>query len=124
MPLLRSAPASARSTEHHLTRTNMAKKIEGYAPTGDYDVATGIWVFKDRTTDNPCTLVIHDGPSERVYTESEVRAAAMAEPELPGDMPDEMWEACRSDRATMQEAMRVVVRLTRDGILERIGITL
>lgn len=102
----------------------MAKKIEGYAPTGDYDVATGIWVFKDRTTDNPCTLVIHDGPSERVYTESEVRAAAMAEPELPGDMPDEMWEACRSDRATMQDAMRVVVRLTRDGILERIGITL
>jgi len=57
---------------------------------------------------------------ERTYTESEVRAAAMAEPELPDDMPDEMWEAYRSDRATMQEAMRVVVRLTRDGILSRL----
>jgi hypothetical protein len=63
------------------------------------------------------TLVIGD---ERVFTESEVRAAAMAEPVLPSEMPDEMWEACRSDRATMQEAMRVVVRLTRDGILGRL----
>jgi len=35
-------------------------------------------------------------------------------------MPDEMWEACKSDRATMQEALRVVVRLTRDGILGRL----
>ena len=68
----------------------------------------------------PATLVIHDDKHEPVFTESEVRAAAMAEPELPDEMPDEMWEACRSDRATMQEAMRVVVRLTRDGILGRL----
>lgn len=72
--------------------------------------------------DTAATLVIHDIDTEheRVFTESEVRASAMAEPELPDEMPDEMWEACKSDRATMQEALRVVVRLTRDGILGRL----
>lgn len=113
----------------------MAKKIEGYVysnnvPTeGGNRLSDTTVTFFPSEDPNPqmthkAVLVIHDGPSERVYLESEVRAAAMAEPELPGNMPDEMWEACRSDRATMQEAMRVVVRLTRDGILERIGITL
>lgn len=72
---------------------------------------------KEEFGDVPCTLVT---THERVFTEREVRAAAMAEPELPGEMPDEIWEACKSDRATMQEALRVVVRLTRDGILGRL----
>jgi uncharacterized protein YjgD (DUF1641 family) len=50
----------------------------------------------------------------------EVMEAVDQEPELPDDMPDEMWEACRSHRHTMQEAMRVVVRLTKEGIRARL----
>jgi hypothetical protein len=42
------------------------------------------------------------------------------EPEYPGDMPDEMWEAIRGDRDAMAEALRVTVRLTKKGIRERI----
>lgn len=42
------------------------------------------------------------------------------EPELPGDMPDEMWEAIVGDRDATAEAMRVVVRQTKAGIRERI----
>ena len=42
------------------------------------------------------------------------------EPELPGDMPDEMWEAIVGDRDATAEAMRVVVRHTKAGIRGRI----
>lgn len=53
-------------------------------------------------------------------TVDEAIAAIDAEPELPDDMPDEMWDACRKDRDTMQEALRVVVRLTKEGITNRL----
>lgn len=43
------------------------------------------------------------------------------EPELPDDMPDEMWEACSSSREYMQEALRTVVRLTKEGIRSRLS---
>lgn len=42
------------------------------------------------------------------------------EPELPGDMPDDMWETIVGDRDATAEAMRVVVRQTKAGIRERI----
>ena|SRR5690625_4664752 len=42
------------------------------------------------------------------------------EPELPGDMPDEMWEAIKSDRQVMRESFRIAVRQTKHGILSRI----
>lgn len=41
------------------------------------------------------------------------------EPELPGEMPDEMWEAIRSDRDAATETLRIVVRQTKGGILKR-----
>lgn len=42
------------------------------------------------------------------------------ETEFPGDMPDEMWDAIAGDRDAMAEALRIAVRLTKDGIRERI----
>jgi hypothetical protein len=42
------------------------------------------------------------------------------EPELPGDMPDEMWEAIRGDRDACMNAMRIAVRQTKEGIRERL----
>lgn len=56
-----------------------------------------------------------------------VRAAIDAEPELPGDMPDEMWGALRSfayrdDREGMIEALRLAVRMTKQGIKARLGL--
>ena len=49
-----------------------------------------------------------------------------AEPELPGEMPDEMWQEIRemvlnNDKDGMSELLRVVVRTTKDGIKRRIG---
>jgi hypothetical protein len=53
---------------------------------------------------------------------SKVLAAVEAEPELPGDMPDEMWEELQTmDREEMVTALRIVVRQTKDGIRDRIA---
>lgn len=46
-------------------------------------------------------------------------AAITEEPELPGEMPDEMMDVLRSDRDALTGAMRIVVRQTKDGILTR-----
>jgi len=44
------------------------------------------------------------------------------EEEFPGDMPDEMWEALNGcDRQTLTEALRLTVKLTKQGIRERVS---
>ncbi len=44
------------------------------------------------------------------------------EPEYPDAMPDEMWEEIKNDRDAMTEALRLTVRLTKQGIKDRLGI--
>lgn len=51
-----------------------------------------------------------------------VRAAIAAEPELPGDMPEQMWAAVQKDRDAAVELLRIVVRLTKEGIAKRLGL--
>jgi hypothetical protein len=51
---------------------------------------------------------------------SAVLKAIEDEPEYPGKMPDEMFEALRNDRDAMEEAMRITVRLTKIGIKNRV----
>jgi hypothetical protein len=51
-----------------------------------------------------------------------LREAIASESELPGDMPDEMWEHLRNNRNGIVKAMRLAVRLTKQGILERAAI--
>lgn len=43
-----------------------------------------------------------------------------AEPELPGTMPDRMWETVRNDREAMEELLRIVVRKTKANILDQL----
>lgn len=43
-----------------------------------------------------------------------------AEPELPGSMPDEIWDAIKNDRDATEELLRIVVRQTKAGIKERL----
>lgn len=50
----------------------------------------------------------------------DVLLAVTAEPELPGDMPDEMWNAIRNDRDACVELLRITVRATKRNIVERI----
>jgi hypothetical protein len=45
--------------------------------------------------------------------------AVTDEPELPGEMPDEMWSVLRTDRDAATEALRIIVRQTKGGILTR-----
>ena len=42
------------------------------------------------------------------------------EPELPGEMPDDVWESLRSDRAMMETVLRGVVQTTKQNIKGRI----
>ena len=53
-------------------------------------------------------------------TLSAVYKAIDDEPELPGEMPDEVWEALRSDRAMMEIVLRGVVQTTKQNIKGRI----
>ena len=53
-------------------------------------------------------------------TLSTVYKAIYDEPELPGEMPDEVWEVLRSDRAMMDTALRGVVQNAKQGIRDRI----
>lgn len=46
--------------------------------------------------------------------------AVADEPEVPGTMPDEMWNAIRDDRDAMENVIRVAVQQTKAGIRERI----
>lgn len=43
-----------------------------------------------------------------------------SEPELPGEMPSEMWSAIRNDRDTAQTALRLAVHETKANIRARI----
>ena len=52
---------------------------------------------------------------------STVRAAIDLEPELPGSMPDEMWEAIRNDRDAMRQALVICVKETKAGIKSRLA---
>lgn len=61
-------------------------------------------------------------PSARMVNSELVRAAISAEPELPGPMPDPMWQAISSDRDAATECLRIVVRETKQGILKRLGL--
>lgn len=45
--------------------------------------------------------------------------AIEGEPEFPGEMPDEMWEALRNDRDAMTFAFGASVRATKDEIKRR-----
>ena len=43
------------------------------------------------------------------------------EPELPGEMSDDLWNALRGyDRDGLTKALRILVRITKDCIIERI----
>lgn len=47
-------------------------------------------------------------------------AAVLAEPECPGEMPDEMWLAICSDRDATTKAFQIAVRKTKEEIIKRI----
>lgn len=42
------------------------------------------------------------------------------EPEFPGEMPDEVWNAFVADRDMVTKALRLAVRQTKAGIRDRI----
>lgn len=48
------------------------------------------------------------------------KLAVYEESELPGEMPDEMWEAIKNDRDAVMHALRLAVRQTKEGIISRI----
>ncbi len=85
----------------------MAKKIDGYCQSHDNQdyLDRGNTVYVNRTPctgkDPRCTVVVHKGKSERVFTESEVRA-----------MVNELKEEAEDDH----------VRAWIDGVVTRHGL--
>ena len=59
---------------------------------------------------------------QRVVSCEQARAAIEAEPELPGEMPDEMWQAISKDKDAAAECLRIVVRQTKAGIIQRLNL--
>jgi len=57
----------------------------------------------------------HDNVMHRVRTVIEL------EPELTDVMPTEMFEAVKNDKDAMQELYRIVVRKTKEGILQKLN---
>lgn len=48
-----------------------------------------------------------------------LRCAIDSEPELPDQMPDEIWEKVKNDREALTELLRITVRKTKEGIYNR-----
>ncbi len=67
--------------------------------------------------------------ANRTYTKhvednlAAAQAAIESEPELPDDMPAQMWAAIKNDRDAATEMCRIIVRLTKDGIRKAAGDT-
>lgn len=60
--------------------------------------------------------------SSDVVLREQVRAAIDAEPELPGEMPKEIWDMLRSDERAAAEVMRANVRAMKVNIKARLGL--
>lgn len=82
-----------------------------------------------RKPGDPCDCAVTHAELTRLSAEVEAaerrgaeRALAEldAEPEMPGPMPDEMWEAIRGDRDATEEAMRIAVRQTKAAVRQRV----
>jgi hypothetical protein len=61
------------------------------------------------------------------FSKETVARAIDAEPELPGPIPERMWNILQElivneDKAGMAEAMRIIVRETKNGIRDRLGL--
>lgn len=60
--------------------------------------------------------------NQRWVLMGQVLKAVDDEEELPGDMPDEMYEALKgADRATFCHMLRIIVQQTKHGIRNRIA---
>lgn len=44
-----------------------------------------------------------------------------AEPEFPGEMPQDMFEKINNNKSAMTEALRLAVQFTKQNILKRLG---
>ena len=63
-----------------------------------------------------------EGSLKRVVQCEQVRAAILAEPELPGDMPDCVWQDISTSRQAAVNFSRSIVQCTKRNILERLGL--
>lgn len=69
-----------------------------------------------------CNKAAQPSSLERMVSCEQARAAIEAEPELPGEMPDEMWQAISKDKDAAAECLRIVVRQTKAGIIQRLNL--
>lgn len=51
----------------------------------------------------------------------DVQQAIGNEPEFEGDMPDDVWADFCSDKHKAEAAFRLIVRLTKEGIMKRLN---
>lgn len=56
-----------------------------------------------------------------VVDRHKVYEAIDEESELPGEMPDEMWNSIKNNRDAYAEAVRIAIRLTKENIKIRVA---
>ena len=88
------------------------------------------WMLASRAWEAALTFgkePVAEVPCSALLDPAHVAKAIDDEPECPGEMPEEMWQALKvmgetNDRAGMTEDIRLTVRLTKEGIKERLGV--
>jgi len=59
-------------------------------------------------------------PEEEMYLKESVMKAINDEPELPGEMPDEIYYSFKDDKGALAELLRITVKETKKGIRNRL----
>jgi hypothetical protein len=59
-------------------------------------------------------------PKEEMYPKESVMKAINDEPELPGEMPDEIYYSFKDDKGALAELLRITVKETKKGIRNRL----
>jgi hypothetical protein len=83
----------------------------------------------EHSTTRPCAYLEHSEDLQRIFSacaeatrleRERCLQAVEDEPDMPGKMPDAVWDRIRGDRDAIEVAIRSVVKLTKLGIWERI----
>ncbi len=101
--------------------TLKAKEIEKASYEAGYgDAENKALISANKLINQVAKREFDNGKAEGIKTVVDAALQAIIdEPELPGEMPDEMWNELNGDRESTTTSMQYVVRRTKSAITER-----
>jgi len=76
--------------------------------------------WESRPTSEESVADVEESSSDKSVPMIIVERSIADEPELPGTMPDDIWEVISNDKDAATELLREAVRMTKLGILRRV----